>query len=154
MRSSTERWESASWSQGLVLMGDINHADSFWEVYTARNTWSRGFLQRIDGDFLSQVSEEAMRRSRGSLGCSGHKVVEFRMVCERCWASRVTTLDFLRDNFGLFKELLGEIPWLRALKGGGVQHSWLIFKLHFLQARCISVSKKSRRLSLFPFVEE
>ena len=54
-------------------------------------------------------------------------------------------MDFRRDNFGLFKELLGGIPWARALEGRGVQRSWLIFKHHFLHAQdlCIPISKKS-----------
>jgi len=29
--------------------------------------------------------------------------------------STIKTLDFRRANFGLFRDLLGEIPWVRAL---------------------------------------
>jgi len=61
--------------------------------------------------------------------------------------SRIKTLDFRRANFGLFKELLGGIPWVRALEGRGVQECWLLFKHHFLHAqeRCIPLKKKSRK---------
>ena len=67
-------------------------------------------------------------------------MVESRILHGRSKAtSRTAALDFRRANFGLFKDLLGGIPWVRALEGRGVQNSWLIFKHHFLQAqdRCI-----------------
>ncbi|PKU35582.1 glycerol kinase [Limosa lapponica baueri] len=82
----------------------------------------------------------------GSHGCSDHEMVAFRILHGRSRAkSRITTLDFKRVNFGLFKELLGGIPWVRALEDMGVQQSWLLFKHHFLQVqeRCIPRSKKS-----------
>ncbi|GAB0189140.1 mitochondrial enolase superfamily member 1 [Grus japonensis] len=54
----------------------------------------------------------------GSLGCSDYEMVEFRILCGRSRAvSRVTTPDFRKANFGLFKDLLGRIPWVRALEG-------------------------------------
>jgi len=34
--------------------------------------------------------------------------------------SRIKTLDLRRANFDLFKQLLGGIPWARALEGRGV----------------------------------
>ncbi|GAB0189216.1 mitochondrial enolase superfamily member 1 [Grus japonensis] len=75
-------------------------------------------------------------------------MMEFRILCGRSTAiSRITTLDFRRANFGLFKDLLGRIPWVKALEGRGVQESWSIFKHHFLQAQdwCIPMSKKSSK---------
>jgi len=49
----------------------------------------------------------------GSLGCSDHKMMEFRILCEgRRAISRVTALGFSRPNFGLFKGLLGQIHGL------------------------------------------
>jgi len=61
--------------------------------------------------------------------------------------SRITALDFRRANFGLFKDLLGGIPWVRALEGRGVQESWSVFKNHFLHAQdwCITMGKKSSK---------
>jgi len=47
----------------------------------------------------------------GSLGCSDHEMVKFRFLRGGSRAiSRMTTLDFRRVIFGLFKELLGGIP--------------------------------------------
>ena len=59
--------------------------------------------------------------------------------------SRIATLDFRRANFDLFEELLGGIPWARALEGNGAHESWLVLKHHFFQAQdqYISKSKKS-----------
>jgi len=56
-------------------------------------------------------------------------------------------LDFKRANFALFKELLGGIPWVRALEGRGFQECWSLFRHHFLHAqdRCIPLSRKSRK---------
>ena len=56
--------------------------------------------------------------------------------------STIATLGFRRANFDLFKDLLGHIPWVKALVA---QASWLTFKHHFFQAQdwCIPRSKKS-----------
>jgi len=84
----------------------------------------------------------------GSLSCSDHEMVEFRILCGGSRAiSRIKTLDFRRANFGLFKDLLEGIPWARALEGRAVQESWLLFKHHFLHAQeqCIPLRKKPRK---------
>ncbi|KFQ96524.1 hypothetical protein Y956_02301, partial [Nipponia nippon] len=59
--------------------------------------------------------------------------------------SKLTTLDFRRADFDLFRDLLGRVPWDKALEGRGAQESWLIFKVHLLQAqeRCIPRKRKS-----------
>ncbi|GAB0207304.1 hypothetical protein GRJ2_003196000 [Grus japonensis] len=159
--------EVASQSQALVLMGDFHHPDICWKGNTARHAQSRRFLQSIDDNFLTQVVEESTRRGvvldlvltnkeglvgdvkvGGSLGCSDHEMVEFRILRGRSRAiSRITTLDFRRGNFGLFKDLLGRIPWVRALEGRGVQESWSIFKHHFLlaQDQCILKNRKTSK---------
>ncbi|GAB0203352.1 hypothetical protein GRJ2_002800800 [Grus japonensis] len=75
-------------------------------------------------------------------------MVEFRILHGRSRAiSRITILDFRRGNFGLFKDLLGRIPWVRALEGKGTQESWSVFKHHFLQAqdRCVLKSIKTSK---------
>ncbi|GAB0183528.1 hypothetical protein GRJ2_000818100 [Grus japonensis] len=72
-------------------------------------------------------------------------MMEFRILHGRSRAiSRITTLGFRRANFGLFKDLLGRIPRVRALEGREVQESWSVFKHHFLlaQDQCILKSKK------------
>ena len=45
-------------------------------------------------------------------------MVEFRVI------SRIKALDLRKANFGLFKDILGGIPWDRALRGRGVQECW------------------------------
>ena len=49
--------------------------------------------------------------------------------------SKLTTLDFRRADFGLFRGLLGRVRWDKALEGRRAQESWLIFKDHLLQAQ-------------------
>ncbi|PKU47795.1 hypothetical protein llap_1904 [Limosa lapponica baueri] len=49
-------------------------------------------------------------KTGGSLGCSDHEIVDFRILRQRSKAiSRITTLDFRRTNFGLFEDLLSGI---------------------------------------------
>ncbi|XP_071671878.1 synaptonemal complex protein 2 isoform X2 [Patagioenas fasciata] len=75
-------------------------------------------------------------------------MVEFRVLCGRNRiASRIATLDFSRANFGLFKQLLGEIPWARLLEGKGAQDSWLVFRDCFYQVQdqSIPTHRKSRK---------
>ncbi|GAB0204079.1 mitochondrial enolase superfamily member 1 [Grus japonensis] len=85
---------------------------------------------------------------KGSLGCSDHKMVEFRILrAVRRARSKLTALDFRRADFGLFRDLLGRIPWDKVLEGRGAQDSWLIFKGHLLQAQepCIPTKGKSSK---------
>jgi len=148
-------------------MGDLNHSDISWEDHTARHMQSRRFLQSINDNFLMQLVEEPTRRGvlldlvltnkeglvedvkvGGSLSCSDHEMVQFRIMRGgNRVVSKIKTLDFRRANFGLFKDLLGGIPWVRALEGRRVQESWSLFKHHFLHAqdRCILLSKKSSK---------
>ena len=156
---------AASCSQALVLMGDFNHPDICWRDNTAGHKQSRRFLECVDDNFLLQVMEEPTRRGamldlvltnkeglvgnvklKGSLGCSDHEMVEFKILrAARRAHSKLATLDFRRADFGLFRDLLGRVPWDTALEGRGAQESWLIFKDHLLQAqeRCIPTKRKS-----------
>ena len=78
----------------------------------------------------------------GSLDCSNHEMVEFRISCGRNRKpSRIATLDFSRDNFGLFTQLLREIPWDKVPEGKGSQDSWLVFKECFFPAQNPSIPK-------------
>ncbi|GAB0204697.1 mitochondrial enolase superfamily member 1 [Grus japonensis] len=75
-------------------------------------------------------------------------MVEFRILrAEKRVRSKLTTLGFRRADSGLFRDLLGRIPWDKALEGRGAQDSWLIFKGHLLQAqeRCIPTKRKSSK---------
>lgn len=83
----------------------------------------------------------------GSLGSSDHEIVEFTIGQGGSrTASKITTLDFLRDNFSLFRDLLGRIPWETALQGRGVQELGLIFKDCFLQAQEQCIPRISKKL--------
>jgi len=135
-------------------MGDFNHPDICWRDNTAGHNQSRRFLDCVDDNFLFQAIEESTRRGavldlvishkervvgngrlKGSLGCSDHGMVGFRILrAVRGAHSKLTTLDFRRADFGLFRDLIGRVPWDKALKGRVARESWLIFKDHLLQA--------------------
>jgi len=75
----------------------------------------------------------ANAKLKGSRGCSDHEMVEFRILrTARRAHSKLTTLDFRRAGFGLFKDLLCRVPWNKSLEGREAQESWLIFKDHLL----------------------
>jgi len=82
---------------------------------------------------------------KGSLGCSDHEMVDIKHLrAARRVHSKLTALNFSRVDFGLFRDLLGRVPWDQALEGGRAQESWLIFKDQLLQARDRSVPTKRR----------
>jgi len=57
------------------------------------------------------------------------KLVEFKILrAERSVHSELTTLDFRRADFRLFGDLLGRVPWHKALDGREAHESCLIFK--------------------------
>jgi len=62
---------------------------------------------------------------KGSLGCSDHERVKFKILTAvRRPHSKLTALDFRRADFGLFGDLLGRVPWDKALEGRGAQENW------------------------------
>lgn len=57
-----------------------------------------------------------------SLGCSDDEMVEFRILKRGNKAKgRITTTDFRRAHFGVFRHQLERIPWETALKRREVQ---------------------------------
>jgi len=59
---------------------------------------------------------------KGSLSCSDHEMVEFKILRAASRAhSKLTALDFKRADFGLFRDLLSRVPQDRALDGRGAQ---------------------------------
>jgi len=162
----------ASRSKAQVLMGDFNHPNICWKDNTAGHRQSRRFLECVDDNFLPQVIEEPTMRDamvdlvftnkeglvgnvkvKGSLGCSGHEIVEFKLLrAVRRVRSKLATLDFRRADFGLLRDLFGRIPWDKALEGRGAQESWSVFKDHLLQAQeqCIPAKRKSGRNARMP----
>ncbi|GAB0179271.1 UDP-glucose:glycoprotein glucosyltransferase 2 [Grus japonensis] len=57
-----------------------------------------------------------------------------------------------KEIYQVFSDLLGRIPWDKALGGRGAQDSWLIFKGHLLRAQeqCIPTKKKSGKTTKRP----
>jgi len=75
-------------------------------------------------------------------------MVEFKILrAARRVRSKLATLEFGRADFGLLRDLLGKIPWDKALEGRGAQESQSEFKDHLLQAQeqCIPTKRKSGR---------
>jgi len=52
--------QEALCSQALILMGDINHADNYWENMVS-NKQSRKTLESVDSKFLVQVLDRTTR---------------------------------------------------------------------------------------------
>jgi len=50
-------------------------------------------------------------------------------------ASKTTTMDFQRADFGLFRTLVERVSWERVLKGKEVQEGWTFFKEVVLKAQ-------------------
>ena len=73
---------------------------------------------------------------KGSLSCSDHEMVEFKILrAPRRTHSKLTNCDFRRASFGLFMDLLSRVPCDIALEGRGAREIWLIFKDHLLQSQ-------------------
>jgi len=133
----------ASHSKALVLMGDFNHPDICWRDNTAGQRQARRLLECVEDNFLLQVIEEPTRRGemldlvltnkegltgnvkvKGSLGCSDHEMVKFKILRAARWVhSKLATLDFRRADFGLLRNLLSRILWDKALEGRWAQES-------------------------------
>ncbi|PKU41096.1 rna-directed dna polymerase from mobile element jockey-like [Limosa lapponica baueri] len=82
---------------------------------------------------------------KGSLGCSDREMVEFTILrAARRVCKKLTTLDFGRPDFGLWRDLIGRVPCEKVQEGRGAQDSWLVFKDHLLQAQERGISKKKK----------
>lgn len=58
--------------------------------------------------------------AQGRFSCSDLKMVEFKILrAVRRAYKKLTTLNFKRADLFLFRELLGRIPWRKALKVRG-----------------------------------
>jgi len=55
--------------------------------------------------------------------------------------SKVRTLNFRKENFQLFKELVNGTPWETALRSKGGEQRWQIFKDAFHRMRELSVPR-------------
>jgi len=104
---------------------------------------SRRFQGCISNNFLTQVIEEPTREGalldliltkkeglvgdmklRDSIGCSDQEMMEFRTPRGKSKTnSRITTLDFRRADFDLFRDLCGRITWDMVLERREVQEN-------------------------------
>lgn len=72
---------------------------------------------------------------RNCLGDSTHKMTEFSILSKvRRRVSRTATLDFQSADFGLFRTLVGRVPWEIPL-GTGVQEGWTFLKKEIIKAQ-------------------
>ena len=76
-----------------------------------------------------------------------------KLAEEQVATSIITTLDFRRANFALFRNPLERISWGQVLEGRGVQERCSVFKHLIFQAQSKSIhsskktSKEGRRLA-------
>lgn len=126
--------EEALHLQALVFMEGFNHHSICWRGSAAGYKRSRRFLKCTGGNFLTQVIEEMMRRGAlldfftdkeelvgkakvgGSLGCSDHEMMQFRILKGGSRAkSMIPSLDFRRGDLGSSRICLEEsherLPW-------------------------------------------
>jgi len=72
----------------------------------------------------------------GCLALSEHAMTEFSVRGEvKREASKTTTMDFWRADFGLLRTLVERVPWERVLKSKGVQKGWTFLKEEVLKAQ-------------------
>lgn len=97
-------------------------------------------------DLVLTNREEMVRcvKFKGSLGHSDHKKVEFKTLrAVRRLSSKLTTPNFRREHFGLWRGLLGGVPWHKALEGRAAQESCIILKDH-LQAQKLYIPTRRK----------
>lgn len=124
-------------------MGTFKPPDICWRENTAGNKQLRRFLEHIDDNFILQLIEKPASRGvmpefvlinkkglvgnvkvKGGLGCSDQGKVEFKILrAERRVDSNLTVLDFMRADFGLFRDLLGKLPWYKTPEKKRTQES-------------------------------
>ncbi|RMC21758.1 hypothetical protein DUI87_02627 [Hirundo rustica rustica] len=162
---------NVSGSSALVLVGDFNLPDICWELNTAEKQQSRKFLECVEDNFLSQLVSKPTRGGTmldllftnrdglvgdvevgGRLGHSDHEIIEFSIIGEiRRTINKISTLDFQRADFGLFKRLIQRVPWETVLENKGVQERWVCFKTEILRAQeqtvpvCRKMSRRGKR---------
>ncbi|PKU41619.1 hypothetical protein llap_8071 [Limosa lapponica baueri] len=88
---------------------------------------------------------------KGSLGCSDHEMVEFKVLrVVRRVHRKLVTVGFRRADLGLFRDLFGRVPWDKALEGREAQESWFYYKdiseefmVIFEVVQCVIVEEKT-----------
>ncbi|KAF4799511.1 hypothetical protein TURU_054333 [Turdus rufiventris] len=120
-----------------AFQSDFNQPNICWKDDSAGHKHTRRFLECVDDSFLLQVMEEPMRRGvllnlvlsykedlmrnvnlKGGVGCSDHEVVKILRTMRKMH-SKLATLDFRRAELALFGDVVGRVPWNKALEGRG-----------------------------------
>ncbi|KAF1585132.1 Serine/threonine-protein kinase MRCK beta, partial [Eudyptes moseleyi] len=116
-------------------------------LYLVMDYYVGGDLLTLLSKFEDKLPEDMARFYIGEMVLAIHSIHELHYVhrAPRRAHNKLTTLDFRRVDFGHFRDLLGRVPWDKALEGRGAQESWAIFKDRLLQAqkRCIPTKRKS-----------
>ena len=82
-------------------------------------------------------------KPKGSLSCRDDEMVEFKILrLSKVVHSKLATLDFRKENFELFRKLLGWVTWEKVLEGRGAQESWSVFRGCLFQAQKQHILKK------------
>ena len=81
-------------------------------------------------------------RTAGSLVCSDSALVEFTVLSDMGKAMSIfSILNFRKDNFQLFMQLVSRTPWETVLRDRRPEQSWQIFKDAFHRAQELSVPR-------------
>lgn len=94
----------------------------------------RGAL--LDLTFINKGGLIGELKVEGTIDFSDNGMAEFRILRgESQTKSKITTQDFRRADYFLFRDLSERIPWDKALSQWGTQESWLIFNNPLFQAQ-------------------
>ncbi|GAB0178039.1 nucleoside diphosphate kinase 6 [Grus japonensis] len=97
------------------LPGNKQQSDKFQSFLAEKHTVSRPEEKTRRGAILDLVltnNEKLVEnvKLKGSLGCSDHEMMEFKILrAARRAHSKLTALDFRRADFGLFRDVLGTL---------------------------------------------
>ena len=168
-----KRLAEVSQPLALVVMGDFNSPDICWKYNTTERKETGRFLNCVEENFLTQLVNEPTRGGalldllfintegpvgdveiRGHIGFSDHEMTEFSVRDEvKRGASKTTTMDFQRADFGLFRRLTETVPCKRVLKDKGIHAGWTFFQEEVLKPQeqavptCHKTNRWGRRLA-------
>jgi len=140
-----KRFAEVSQLLAFFPVGHFNLQDICWKYNTAERKQSRKFLECVEDNLLMQLVSEPTRGDASLM-----TELSFRGEV-KTGASKTTTMDFQRADFGLFRTLVDGVPWARVLKGKGVQAGWTFFKEEVLKAQeqavpiCRKMNQQGRR---------
>ncbi|KAJ7396276.1 hypothetical protein BTVI_146820 [Pitangus sulphuratus] len=115
-----------------VLTGDFNLPEINWEHHAAATIRARRFLENLDDHFMEHVIRKLTQKNAlldlllvnrmdlvneveidGHFGHNDHKAIEFKISTDRRkTASKTSTLDIRRADFGLLRELVGDMTYM------------------------------------------